>query len=262
MAIGPIDYGSMLTQLDVTPLLQASQIRGQRKQGEAQTAAIQARTQLAKTELEAKAAKEAAWTASIGDVMKNPTTQGFNNLLLRYPDEAAAIKAASDAQTAGQRTRNVQAAMTLGGLVNSGMTDRALAFLQERKGALVEGGESTEVTDDLIDALKKGDTTRVKALSGLVIAGTLGDGAGDVLETLGWGPKAQRDAAKDERDAERLRLAQEREDRMERATNAAIAGRNRDDARQDRRATGGGGSGGGPSGFITVNGRLYRKKQP
>lgn len=266
MAIGPIDYGSMLTQIDTTPLLQGLQVRDQRRQGQAVVATQRARVDIAQAEAERAAAGDEAWKNAISGVMANPTTQGFTDLALQFPDKHAAIKAASDQQTAAQRTRNVQAAMTLGGYVNSGMNDRAKQFLTERRGALAENGESTEVTDDLIQALDKGDVKRIKALTGLVISGTLGEGAGEVLDTLGYSEKARRDAAKDERDERRADLADKREERMSRATDAAIAGRNRDDARADRKAAGGGSSkgGGASSNFeyrVGPDGSLQRRKK-
>jgi hypothetical protein len=265
MAIGPIDYGSMLTQIDTTPLLQGFQVRDQRRDAQARTAVLERQTDIVESKEQRRQSDELAWKLGMQGVMANPSSEEFGKLALQFPDKVAAIKAASDQQSAAQRTRNVQGAMTVGGLVNAGMYDQAKKFLTERKGALAENGESTEVTDDLIEALDKGDTTRVKALTGLVISGTLGEGAGEVLDTLGYSEKARRDAAKDERDERRADLADKREERMARATDAAIAGRNRDDARADRKAAGGGSKGAGAGSNyeyrVGPDGSLQRRKK-
>jgi hypothetical protein len=243
--------------LDVTPLLQLAQVRQQKKRDEAQTeqdvartAAVQQQARIAATKEQERQSEELAWKFGVQNVFVDPSTESFTKLMAQFPNRITEIKTLSEAQSGAQRTRNVQAAMTLGGLVNSGMNDRAVAFLQERRGALVEGGESTEVTDDLIDALKKGETARVKALSGMVIIGTLGEGAPDVLETLGWGPKAQEKAADNAR-ADRAQAETERHNRKVEGQGDARVGLSREaGARAGRKGSGGGAKTKLPSGFI------------
>jgi hypothetical protein len=242
--MSPIDYSALLTKPDFQPLMRGLQIRRENQQADAQEEYQQQRIGIAQQEIDAKAAKDAAWQTDIGSVMANPTTVGFQQLFLKHPEQAGAIKQASDAQTEAQKTRNVQAAMRLGGFLNAGLPDQAVKDLEQRRAALAEAGESTEITDAAISAIKAGDMTKAKALAGMVIAGTLGEDAGDVLDTLGYSEKARRDREKDDRDEKRLDLTERRVLNSERATSAAIAGRSRDDARADRKAAGGGKGGG------------------
>jgi len=117
--MNPIDYSSMLTQPDFNPLMQGLQIRRQNHAIDAQTEIQQQRVDLVRQEAEAKAAKDAAWQADIGGYMTNPTSQGIQDLFLKHPEQATALKALADQQTGAQKTRNVNAAMRLGGFLNA-----------------------------------------------------------------------------------------------------------------------------------------------
>ncbi len=236
--MGPIDYNSMLTQLDLSPLLRGRQLQLQRQENQAQIESQQARTAILQQEADRKAAEDAAWQSwAQGSRGKDLTAADWSDAMLRFPDRFQQLKAASDAQTASQRTRNVQAAMNLGGLLNAGLKDQALANLKERRAALAEAGESTEITDAAISAVQKGDLATAKQIAGSVILGTLGEDGLGVMESIGWGPKAK----KAEADAA---LEREKFDETKRHNRASEAAQVRDDVRADKKAAAGGKGGG------------------
>lgn len=250
----PINYSAMLTQPDFNPLMQGLQLRKQNRALDEQTKIQQQRIDLARQEAEAKTAKEVAWQADIGGYMANPTTQGIQDLFLKHPEQSTALKALADQQTGAQKTRNVNAAMRLGGFLNAGLNDQAVKDLEQRRAALAETGESTEVTDAALAAIKSGDLTKAKAIAGIVIGGTLGEDAGPVLDALGFSDKARRDAARDDRQ-ERHQNESERHNRVMEGQGASRVGLSAAaGARAAAKGSGKGGSGGKPaklpSGFI------------
>lgn len=248
MAEGPINYAGMLTQPDFTPLLQGLQLRRQNKAIEAQTEIAQQKVDLATQEAQAKAQQNAAWQGAVGNALQNPTTENYQKLFA-YPDRIDAAKQLLGNYTDQQKNRNLSAAMEVGGLINAGATDSAIAKLKDRRTALAQAGESTEITDHIIANLESGDPakiTQAKGLAGTVIAMTLGDKAGPVLDSLGYGAKAEDRKADNARQA----AAQAETMRHNRAMEGNAAG-NLSLARQreGRVAKGGGGKGGKKGAF-------------
>lgn len=187
--MGPIAYDQMLPQLDVSPLLQGLQIGEQRRFRRAQTEAQTLALSQAQAEADQKAARQAAYQADVDAVLKSPTPEGYQRLLLQYPEQREAINAGLDSYSDGQKSRNLDAAMSVAGLLSAGNTDGALKVLKDRKTAL-NGVESTEITDSLIGMLESGDPAKImqaKGLAGFVISAQLGDKAGPVLNRLGFG---------------------------------------------------------------------------
>lgn len=190
--MGPINYSGMLEQFDVTPLLQGLQVGAQRRQARSLEQARRAEAIFAQQDAQRKQAEAAAYQADVAAVIANPTAEGYQALFLKHPQMREATAASLESYSDGQRTRNLDAAMNVAGLLQSGNTAGALDALKKRRAAL-EGKESTEITDSLIGMLESGDpeqAAKAKGLAGFVIASQLGDKAAPVLERLGFGGEA------------------------------------------------------------------------
>jgi len=268
MVEGPINYTGMLVRPDLTPLMQGLQLRRQNQAQDAQQQRWEDQTALKQQEFERQAAAQSAWDADIQGVMAAPTTASLSSLMLKHPERYQAIKAMSDQQGEVMQKRNLTAAMEVGGLLNAGANDAALAKLKDRRTALAANGESTEITDHIIANIESGDSvkiTQAKALAGTVIATTLGEKAGPVLDSLGYGARAEDREADNER-ANRIADMRERVAEASIARGEASSARaERAADRADRKAAGGGSGGGGSGGSyeyrIGPDGRLQRRKR-
>lgn len=245
----PINYSSMLEQLDVTPLLQGLQQRGVNRQIEAQAQLREQQGAALQAKAEQQAADDANWNAWVANGDHSLT--GYQDAMLKFPGHFEQLKAGAEAQTAGQKTRNLQGAMRLGGFINAGLTDSAIADLETRRAALVQNGESTEITDAALAALKKGDIATAKKLAGIVITGTLGNDGVDVMKTLGWDEGTARAERNEDRADRRLDQADARQAAADRRAAQSDARAERREARADAREArmaAGGGKGGGKKG--------------
>jgi hypothetical protein len=176
----PFDYFGQF----VAPLQRDRQLDIQQQQVDAEEA--QRRAQAA--QLQAKAQEMAAYKQDAQSVISNPTPEGFRALLLKYPGMHESLKQSWDQYSEGQKERNVEAASQVYSALNSGRYDLALKLLQDRKDALVKSGESTDVTDSLIDMVKSGDQAKIKqaqGIAGFALAQATGpEKIGSTLEAL------------------------------------------------------------------------------
>jgi hypothetical protein len=99
MAIGPIDYSSLLTQLDVTPLLQGAELLQRNKQVERLRINDAADRAAAAQADQRKAAFRDAWK----QVADKPSAEGYASLRGNFPEY---VKEVGDAQAAFDATRN------------------------------------------------------------------------------------------------------------------------------------------------------------
>lgn len=139
-------------------------------------------------EAQQEATQEAAFRAEVEGVVANPTPEGFRSLMLRYPKQHEALKDAWGQYSEGQKSRNTEAAASIYGALSNGRNDLALSKLKQRRAALIEGGETTEETDALIELVESGDPKKIaqaKGLAGMVLSVATGpDKIGSTLESL------------------------------------------------------------------------------
>lgn len=195
MAIGPINYAGGQAELDVSPLYALAQQLELRKARKAQQQQQQQMLDLKRAEAERIAAAEASWQADVEAAFSNPTTENYQRLF-RHTDKLDAAKTLLGNYSDEQRKRNLGAAVEVGGLLNAGNSDLALKRLQDRRQALINGGESTEVTDAMIADIESRDPARLqraKATAGAVIAFTDPEKSAEVLDRLGYSEKVKID---------------------------------------------------------------------
>lgn len=180
MAYEPYDYFGQF----MAPLNQSRQLDIQQQQADQQKLQIAAKV----AEEQRKAREAALFQQDAKVVISNPSPEGYRALLLKYPDMHEGLKAAWDSYSEGQKSRNVEAASQVYAALQNGRTDLAMQLLKGRKDALTRGGESTEVTDQLIDMIGSGDPAKVKqaqGIAGFVLAQATGpDKIGSTLESL------------------------------------------------------------------------------
>lgn len=180
MAYEPYDYFGQFMR----PLQTNRQLDIQQQQVDQQGEQIRA----VATEKQRKLQEAALFQQDAQAVISNPTPEGYRALLLKYPDMHEGLKAAFDKYSDAQKERNVGAASQVYAALQNGRSDLALQLLKQRKDALTAGGESTEVTDQLIDMVQSGDPAKIKqaqGIAGFVLAQATGpDKIGDTLKSL------------------------------------------------------------------------------
>ena len=262
----PINYGAMLPQLDFTGLQRGLAIRDDRRQAQQVTDARMAQIQLATDKAAREAADKARYQDRVKEVLENPSTEAYQRMFLEFPDQLDGLKAGLESYTGAQKSRNMNAAMEVLGLVNAGAVPAAVARLKARRTALAEAGETTEITDTIIADLESGDEKRIaraKGTAAFALYPMLGDDADKVLNTLGLGAKAETDDRRLDIAERRAETAEEQGERRlglsERAADRADAAA----ARAERKASAKGG-GSGDDGYeyrIGPNGKLQRRKR-
>lgn len=199
--MGPIDYGSLLQQLDVSPLLNGLQVRNQRDEVRSADRQRQAQVQLAREQFDAKQQHQAGYLAALKawrDGGGNP--QGLRDLALQYPDESEGMVRAADSYEAGAKRSIITDVSSVLGALGSNNPQLALSTLQDRRTALANGGVDTSHTDAAIQMIRSGDVAGARAFLGYSLGGLIGwDHAAGVMETLGIGAKADAVRADDAR---------------------------------------------------------------
>lgn len=252
MALGPIDYTSMQTRLDFSPLVQGLQLRQQRKNLEADNERLDRTSQLARDKFTIDQQEHAAYLADVESYKADPTPARLRDIGLKYPEQSAALQKAGDSYTSSQKQDLVGAGFGALGALASGNTGLAASTLKTRIKALENSGIDTSHTQAAVDMIEEGKTKEATAYLSYAMAGLVGsDHAASVMETLGVGGKADDRRADNERQDRKTELEERRVANSERSTNAAIA---RGDAasaraerasnRADRKASGSGGKGG------------------
>lgn len=208
--MGPIDYGSLLQQLDVSPLLNGLQVRNQRDEVRSADRQRQAQVQLAREQFDAKQQHQAGYLAALKawrDGGGDP--QGLRDLALQFPDESEGMVRAADSYEAGSKRSIITDVSSVLGALGSNNPQIALSTLRQRRTALANGGVDTSHTDAAIEMIKSGDLSGARAFLGYSLGGLIGwDHAAGVMETLGLGDKAdraRRDDARADADLEERR---------------------------------------------------------
>lgn len=243
--VDPINYGAMLTQIDLSPLQRGLAIRDQRREQQAQTAVQEQRVQLAQQQFTQQQADDLDYRTALSEYAKAPTSQRLLELSARFPSHAEALSAGFKTYTVAQQQDIIGSATSALGYLAQGNTAGAKAVLEKRQQALKNSGVDTTETDAAIALAGSDDPVKRRqgmALLTTVLSGAIGaDATSGIMKTFGLDAAADERRTDNERADRNAALAERRTANAERATNAAIAGRARDDARADRKAAGGGG---------------------
>lgn len=239
---GPIvDYSALQSQLDLSPLIQAGQLRQQKRNIEADNQRQDKVAQLARDKFAVDQQEHAAYLTDVEAYKSDPTPARLRDIGLKYPEQAEALKKAGDSYTSSQKQDLVGAGFGALGALAAGNTDLAASTLEKRITALKNSGIDTSHTQAAVDMIKAGKSKEATAYLSYAMAGLVGsDHAASVMETLGVGGKADDRRADNERQDRKIELDERRVSNSERATNAAISRGNAASARADRKAAGGG----------------------
>ncbi|MBW6522507.1 hypothetical protein KZ810_03270 [Sphingomonas sp. RHCKR47] len=224
MPIAPVNYQALLTQLDFTPLMQGMQMRSEREDAKAARAEQTARRSLAESKFSQEQDEDKRWRADLADISADFTPEKLRDLMWKHPDKQEALKSGFDTYNSYQQRDVISASTSVLGALNSGNTDFAAKVLADRKAALAEAGVNTDQTDALLRLVKSpdpADRQRAYAMLGMVMAGAVGpEHAAGVMENLGIGAKAERQARKDQLDQDEF----EERRRHNRASEGVAAG--------------------------------------
>lgn len=224
MAIAPINYQALLTQLDFSPLMQGLQQRDQRQDAQAARAEQTARRILAESKFTKEQEADKRWQADLADISANFTPAKLRDLMWKHPDKQEALKSGFDTYNSYQQRDVISASTSVLSALNSGNTELAAKVLSDRRTSLINGGVNTDQTEALLRLVKSpdpADRQRAYAMLGMVMAGAVGpEHAAGVMENLGVGARAERQARKDQLDQDEF----EERRRHNRASEGVAAG--------------------------------------
>lgn len=252
--MGPINYGALQSQLDLSPLRQGMQMRQNNRLQQAEVHQRDVVAQLARDKFEADQEQDAeylrdveAWKASGG------APDGLRDLALRHPEQSERLLKAGESYTTGQKNDMIQTGFRTLGALAAGNTELAIKQLSDRSEALTRARIDNSHTKVAIDMLRKGDVTGARTYLSYAMSGLIGaDHTATIMGELGIGKKAENDerrldlADRQAGVAERRLNETERHNRRQEGLSAAAG------ARAERKAATGGKTGGSklPSGFI------------
>lgn len=197
----PVNYGALLTQLDLSPIAQGLQRRDQRQALRAATEQQRNTGQLARDEFDAAQSQARDYAASVDEVVRHPTFENFSAHQLRFPKQIEASKQAWDTYDDGMKRTNMGYMLRLHGLIKSGNLPDAVKLTEERKASLENDFDrdgkpgaavNTTETSTILSMLKSGDPKQVEAARGLALYG-VGLAAGpdkfaDIIKSVGGDP--------------------------------------------------------------------------
>jgi hypothetical protein len=247
MSLSPIDYSSMLTQLDTTALLNGLQVREQRRANQAAEAQRQEARQLAREQFDATEARHAAYLAAVRAWKEGGgSPQALRELALQFPQESEAMMRAADSYESGAKRAVIGDVSGIIGALGTNNADLATRLLTERQGRLRNSGVDDSHTAAVSQMIRSGDVAGARAYLGYVLGGLIGwDHAAGVMETLGIGDRADRARRDDVRADAELDERRRHNRETERQGVARVGISRAAGARADRRARSGGGAGGG-----------------
>lgn len=266
MPVSPIDYSSLLTQLDVTPLMQGLQLRNNRRQIQDMRDERQERVQIAKAQFTQEQLENKQYQTDVADLTTNFSPEKLRNLAWKYPDHQKALEDGFATYGRGVQQDVIRATTHVMGALSSGNKDVALRTLDDRMAALDKAGINTDETTALrrlIQSDDPADAQRAYSMLGIIMSGAVGpEHAAGMMETMGLGAKAEdrrRDNARLDADLDERR----RHNRVMEGQGSERIGVSRDrEARVAAKGSGGGGGGGGdaPASVSTVGGKTYVKR--
>lgn len=175
----PDYYGQFLK-----PLAMQQDMAIQQQQAQQQKTAFS--YQLAQAAREQQQAKD--YQADAAHVISNPTPEGYQALMLKYPQMHDSLQEAYKGYSDGEKQRDNEAASSVYAALSNDRPDVALDVLTQRKKALESAGQDTSMDDAVIQMLQSGDPAQIqkaKGLAGFVLASQAGpDKIGDVLDSL------------------------------------------------------------------------------
>lgn len=204
-SMAPIDYQSLLTQVNTQPLMQGLALRNDREQAKAAQAERAERTHLAKAQFTQKQEEDKVWHADLNDLATDFTPEKLRNTMWKHPDKQDALS--NGFATYGRSVQQdvIKSTASVLSALASGNPDLAGNVLQERRDALVKGNINSDQTDALyrlVESDDPADRQKAYAMLGTIMSGAVGpEHAAGMMETMGIGAKAEDRRLDNERQA-------------------------------------------------------------
>jgi hypothetical protein len=202
--VDPINYGALLTQINLAPLQQAAALRQEGKFQKEKILEQQRTTQLARTKFEYDQQRDTEYKNAVEAYLTNPasTPQDLFNLEMRFPDQSGRMAEAGQSYRMSQQQDMLGAGMGAIGALAAGKNDLAIKTLQDRVTALQNSGVDTSHTQAAIDMIKSGNVSGARNYLSYVLSPLTGaEHMAAMLDSFGVGAKAEDRRADNERQA-------------------------------------------------------------
>lgn len=195
--MGPINYGALQSQLDLSPLRQGFALRDQRTAQRDVIAERQQVRQLAEAKFTAEQDEDKAYREALTGFSADPSPAALLDISARFPDHSKALQEGFKTYTSGQQRDIIGTTVNVLGAVQAGNIDLAKRTLADRKEALQRAGVDTSHTDAAQRLIASDDPAVRKqgmAYLATVLSGAVGaEDAAKIMENFGIGAKAERE---------------------------------------------------------------------
>lgn len=193
--IGPIDYSSLLAQLDTRPLQQLASTLREDKAFELRKQEQQERIQLAKAQFSQEQLENAEYQKDLADLSANFSAEKLRNMAWKHPQHQQALESGFATYNRGVQQDVIRSSTEVMSALASGNKDVALKVLDERLAALDRGGINSDQTTALrrlVQSDNPADAQRAYTMLGIIMSGAVGpEHAAGMMETMGIGVKAE-----------------------------------------------------------------------
>lgn len=193
--IGPIDYSSLLTQLDTRPLQQLASTFREDKAVEFRKQEQQERIQIARAQFSQQQLENEEYQKDLADLSANFSPEKLRDLAWKHPQHQQSLESGFGTYNRAIQQDVIRSSTQVMSALASGNKDVALKVLDERLAGLDRGGINTDQTTALRRLVKSddpADAQRAYTMLGIIMSGAVGpEHAAGMMETMGIGTKAE-----------------------------------------------------------------------
>lgn len=204
-SMAPIDYQSLLTQVNVQPLMQGLALRNDRQQLKEAQAERAERKHLAEVKFTQQQEEDKVWHADLTDLATDFTPEKLRDTMWKHPDKQESLSNGFSTYTRSVQQDVIKSTASVMSALASGNPDLAGKVLAERRTALEKGNINSDQTDALYRLVKSSDPAdrqKAYAMLGTIMSGAVGpEHAAGMMETMGIGAKAEDRRLDNERQA-------------------------------------------------------------
>ncbi len=194
MAIGPIDYTSLLTQLDFTPVMQGLALRNDRQRLVDAKAERKERIDLATAQFSHEQLENEEYQRDLAGLSASFSPEKLRDLAWKYPQHQKSLEDGFGTYNRAVQQDVIRSSTQVMSALASGNKDVALKVLDERLAGLDRGGINTDQTTalrGLVQSDNPADAQRAYSMLGIIMSGAVGpEHAAGMMETMGVGAKA------------------------------------------------------------------------
>jgi hypothetical protein len=129
--------------------------------------------------------QQQAWSQDIAALMKNPTSEGVSNLILKYPDQLKPITDSWNLRSKDQQTADINQLGQVWSALNAGKPELAQAALEQRLEADRAAGKQEPLVQQMLDLIKSGNVEGAKGAATVALATSpVGKDFADNLKTI------------------------------------------------------------------------------